>query len=243
MAVDIPRPTKNTYYGTVNIGPISTSNTQWKTVGHTMAGINFDLDSVEVKAGDREDQPLNRRVGQDLPKFLNKHLFVRADLNNEDYQDGLSKSGMSDEDIIKRQPWDETSLKKANLVTSVVKSTKGKTVETHRLLLDLDFDAALIPSSTPGHNHLYIDKELTKEQVDKVVAVLNEVGILQDGVKNGYNRRGALSLRLPWIDKDRYEDNYFDHAEYEKREKLRQKAAEFDQAKKDTLAQLAALSR
>lgn len=229
----------------------SSTNTNWIPTGTMTTAPNFTFQTADLFGPEpemiedtRDETPAKRRVGEGLPDFLKKHLFVRTDLTHdyEDDKDNLHPT-INDEDIIKRQPWDEVGLKKANLITSVVKATKGKPVETHRLMLDLDFDAALVSSSTPGHHHLYLDKELTKEQMDKVVAVLNEVGILQDGVKNGYNRRGALSLRLPWVDKNSYEDSHFDYEEYEKREKLRKQALALQQQAKDTLAQLAQLSK
>jgi len=206
----------------------------------------FEVTSVEELIGiervvdNREDKPSTRRLGVGLPDFVKKHEFVRADLALDHYLD--DDEGLDDEPK-KLGPWDEVGVKKANLVTSVVKSTKGKTNEMHRPLLDLDFEVSVLPSSTPGHNHLYIDKEMSKEDLDKLVNVLNEVGLLQNGIKNGWNRRGALSLRLPWIDKNVYEDNKFDYDEYERKRKIQEKIAAAEQTKKDLAAQLAQLSR
>ena len=90
---------------------------------------------------------------------------------------------------------------KANLVSSKI---GGK--RKHKVILDLDYEASLIPSSTEGHFHLYLDKELNEEQMEKLVDVLEEVGIIATGNANQWRRSRAMFLRLPWIKKKVKED-------------------------------------
>ncbi len=71
----------------------------------------------------------------------------------------------------------------------------------HAPVLDLDFPAALVPSSTPGHYHLYLD---TLVPHDKYVALLNalaEAGVIQRGYANASQARGYSAVRAPWVEK------------------------------------------
>ncbi|MBM4617922.1 hypothetical protein GS540_26565 [Rhodococcus hoagii] len=71
----------------------------------------------------------------------------------------------------------------------------------HKLLVDIDYPVVAIDSSTPGHSHLYIDKELTWDQVQKVLDVLAEVGLVEEGYVAASKRRGVTHLRVPWLKK------------------------------------------
>lgn len=71
----------------------------------------------------------------------------------------------------------------------------------HLVMLDIDVPAALVPSSTPGNHHLYIDVKLSHEQYTKLVNVLEECGIIQPGIKMGFEARGGTTLRMPWVRK------------------------------------------
>lgn len=71
----------------------------------------------------------------------------------------------------------------------------------HRPVLDLDFDAHLFPSSSADHHHLYLDKVLTWTQYVKLLDVLAEVGIIEQGYRDASVAREFTSVRLPWIAK------------------------------------------
>lgn len=71
----------------------------------------------------------------------------------------------------------------------------------HKLLVDIDYPVLAIDSSTPGHSHLYIDKELTWDQVQRVLDVLAEVGLVEEGYVAASKRRGVTHLRVPWLKK------------------------------------------
>ena len=85
----------------------------------------------------------------------------------------------------------------ANVVTSQVAGAPS----LHRIMLDIDFEAHLIPSSTEGHYHLYLDRMLSWDEYKKVLDVLGEVGILQPGYVAASKKKGATYLRLPWVKK------------------------------------------
>jgi hypothetical protein len=72
----------------------------------------------------------------------------------------------------------------------------------HWVMLDLDMDAMLIPSSKSGHHHLYLEHVLDEEQMEKLLTVLVEVGIVNKGVKAlQWDVDKELTLRLPWVRK------------------------------------------
>jgi hypothetical protein len=77
----------------------------------------------------------------------------------------------------------------ANVVTSMV------CLDIHAPALDIDMEARLIPSSTPGHYHLYIDKPMTWRKYKKLLKVMAKVGILQQGYVNSAIRNGYTALR------------------------------------------------
>jgi hypothetical protein len=66
---------------------------------------------------------------------------------------------------------------------SVVASTIEGSDSLHTIMLDLDVPATLVPSSTPGHSHLYIDVPL------------------EDGYVSASIERGHTALRLPGVKK------------------------------------------
>lgn len=68
----------------------------------------------------------------------------------------------------------------------------------HAPCLDIDWPCGLIESSTPGHFHLYIDKPMTWAEYDKLLDVLVDVGIVEEGYRNASSQRGATHLRAPW---------------------------------------------
>lgn len=92
----------------------------------------------------------------------------------------------------------ETDLLSANAVSSAIRNTEGL---LHKPLLDLDMAAKLIPSSTEGHFHLYIDKPMTWDNYIKLLDVMAEVGILEQGFVDASKYRKATFLRLPHVKK------------------------------------------
>jgi len=96
------------------------------------------------------------------------------------------------------------SGKPPNLISSKIVETKkwitfnwgkDKNKDQHMPVLDLDFEAELIPSSTSGHNHLYLNKPITWEDYEKLLRVLNEIGYIEDGVYKAALHRKATHLR------------------------------------------------
>lgn len=120
----------------------------------------------------------------ELPDFMVTNQLVHCEnLDTANYSHDNNNSDTDD-------------LSKANLISSKVKGTTR-----HKPIFDLDFEAALLPSSTEGHYHLYLDKELTNDQMERLVRVLHEIGILAQGNLNQWTRNKAQFLRVPWVRK------------------------------------------
>lgn len=89
-----------------------------------------------------------------------------------------------------------TKTKPANLVSSLC--TDGR----HRPALDIDVPCELIPSSTEGHHHLYFPTvALSWKQYQKLLKVLGECGIVEEGYVKASIDRGQSFLRAPGVKK------------------------------------------
>lgn len=71
----------------------------------------------------------------------------------------------------------------------------------HAPAIDIDLPCHLVPSSTPGHFHLYIDKELTWTQYHQLLSVLTDIGIVEQGFYDQTVRFRRSFLRLPHVKK------------------------------------------
>lgn len=82
-----------------------------------------------------------------------------------------------------------------NVITSVVADGFGK---VHAPVLDLDFPARLVPSSTPGHFHLYLDGILVgHEAFMRLLDALAEAGVVSHAYAGYSKQRGYTAVRAP----------------------------------------------
>lgn len=87
----------------------------------------------------------------------------------------------------------------ANGLSSEIAS--GLFAGQHTLAIDLDVPARLVPSSTPGHSHLYIDTPMQWADYLAVLNALANVGVIEPGYLAASARCGYTTLRLPWVRK------------------------------------------
>lgn len=92
---------------------------------------------------------------------------------------------------------ESASLAEANVSTSI----REDRPDHHAVLLDLDVPACLLPSSTPGHSHLYIDVAVPTPTYFQLLDALAAAGVIQHGYANSSKHRGGTALRLPWVKK------------------------------------------
>lgn len=69
----------------------------------------------------------------------------------------------------------------------------------HALLLDLDVPAWLLPSSTGGHGHLYVDLDIPEDKLWTFLDAAADIGLVEEGYVSACKARGMTSLRPPWI--------------------------------------------
>jgi hypothetical protein len=89
-----------------------------------------------------------------------------------------------------------------DLAESTVISSSLLGSDKHMPALDLDVPVRVYPSTTLGHFHLYIDKEMTWWQYKRLMRAMVAAGILEKGYYKASTRRSGTHLRLPWIKKD-----------------------------------------
>lgn len=89
----------------------------------------------------------------------------------------------------------ERSDEKANLVSSEVRDG------VHMPVIDCDFGIQAIASSTPGHYHLYVDKEMSWEQYKALLKGMFEAGLIQKGWYENALKDGRSYVRLPHVRK------------------------------------------
>ena len=102
---------------------------------------------------------------EQLPEFARTHRLARI-------PDGVS--GRDDNEYEGTRHDEADDIKDAHVITS-----HDPTTGMHRPILDIDLPAALIPSSTPGHYHLYIDKPMEwdrYEEADGSVSLVRSYG-------------------------------------------------------------------
>ena len=104
---------------------------------------------------------------------------------------------------------EEADIDKANIVSSLIKmDTSDFLADTndrrHVLAIDLDIPATLVPSSTPGHHHLYIETVggIPHHRYMSLLSALADAGVIEKGYAEVSIARGHSDLRLPWVSKE-----------------------------------------
>jgi hypothetical protein len=90
------------------------------------------------------------------------------------------------------------SAVEASIMTSELLHSPG----LHAPVLDIDLPAALVPSSTPGHYHLVIERAMTWRTYKRLLRAMTRAGLLEKGFTKMAIRRGYTSVRVPWVKKD-----------------------------------------
>jgi len=88
------------------------------------------------------------------------------------------------------------TLGEAEIVTSALTDSVQ-----HMPVLDIDVPCEYIPSTNEGHGHLYFHKEIPWEKYLKLMRVMADCGLLEEGYVSASEARGYSAVRLPWITK------------------------------------------
>src|SRR5690606_35829898 len=89
----------------------------------------------------------------------------------------------------------DTPPETANLITSECENGM------HAPVLDIDLPVEVYPSSQLGHNHLYIQHEMTWEQYTELLTTLARCGIIEEGYANASIAKGFSAVRPVGVQK------------------------------------------
>jgi hypothetical protein len=67
----------------------------------------------------------------------------------------------------------------------------------HAPVLDMDFPVHVMPSRTPGHSHLYIDKLISWDDYAKLLTLMGEIGLIEKGYADSALARKETYVRIP----------------------------------------------
>lgn len=71
----------------------------------------------------------------------------------------------------------------------------------HAPVLDFDFPVAVIPSSTPGHSHVYLERAIPWCKYEPLLYALEEAGLIETGYYHASVARCASFVRKPDVNK------------------------------------------
>ena len=159
----------------------------------------------------RDDAAAERGIATGLPPFMDDHVLVAFHRGNRLSFDmavnDLSKEEREIQTMLETRGEGDYpamdvavvhAVEQAEGVTSYSGEIAPRTGDRlHRPVLDLDMNAALIPSATPGHFHLYIDKLIPWRKYEQLLIALSDCGILEQGYVDASIDRGYSSARLP----------------------------------------------
>jgi hypothetical protein len=116
-----------------------------------------------------------------------RHVFLRSD-----------KALAVDElySLPPDQTFNVTTPEDANLISSRIDGTS-----MHAPVLDIDFPCTVVPSSTPGHYHLYLDKPMSWSTYRALLRAMSHAGVLQAGFVECSIELGESAVRPPWVKK------------------------------------------
>lgn len=88
----------------------------------------------------------------------------------------------------------------ANLVSSLCEGQEpGDMDGYHMPAIDIDFPCHVRETETPGHSHLMIDVPMPWSSFLRLLEVMVEVGIVEEGYLRASRERGSTFLALePW---------------------------------------------
>lgn len=100
-------------------------------------------------------------------------------------------------------------IDQANIITSAVHRSPmlafapaGLKLPFHKPVLDIDLPVTVLPSTTPGHFHLFIDCEMGWYKYVTLLDALANAHVIEQGYRDASVARGFSAVRLPWIRKE-----------------------------------------
>ncbi|UVT31054.1 hypothetical protein SEA_PARVUSTARDA_73 [Gordonia phage ParvusTarda] len=141
-------------------------------------------------------------AGKNVVRMLKgtvNHIWAMVDFEGPYEDDGDRKTDIVD--LGRQSPSSANGISSQIHPDSFTDWRKGSAIQWHKPLIDIDIPIAAVPSTTEGHFHLFIDKELTWEEYKTLLKVLRDLKIIEDGYYQASLRRGATWVRAPWCKK------------------------------------------
>lgn len=91
----------------------------------------------------------------------------------------------------------ESRLKMSKKDGNLISSRTDDEGNWHAPLFDIDYDAELIPSKTPGHYHLYLNKKIPWEKYLNVLKAMAEADLIEENYYLAAKQRGKAMLTIP----------------------------------------------
>lgn len=98
-------------------------------------------------------------------------------------------------------PINEALVLSSQTTRTTPPSSRAPGEPLHRPVLDIDIPARLIPSTTPGHHHLYLGVDMTWRQYEDIINALANAKVIEEGYARAALNRKATFVRLPWVAK------------------------------------------
>lgn len=112
------------------------------------------------------------------------------------------KGGESSEDPEQPVSRPQAELEEAHTWSSELVDAEGNRTGYHTVMLDIDHPVRVLPSSTTGHYHLYIDVPVEETKYFDALDALAKAGIVEQGYVEASRARAGTHLRLPWVKKN-----------------------------------------
>jgi hypothetical protein len=96
------------------------------------------------------------------------------------------------------------SYGEANLIGSRITRRRFPGIpvgDTHLPVIDLDFSAYLEASTSPGHYHLYLNRDVSWWRYKKVLKAMYKAGLIEKGFYRLSVKRGQTFVRRPGVRK------------------------------------------
>lgn len=140
---------------------------------------------LDLKA--RENKAYGRLLRECMSMGRKLYYSYRVTLKDSSSNDDAAES-VSDVSVV------ATKHDRVNLIGSEIHPG------IHAPVFDIDFPVRAIPSRTPGHYHLYIDKAVSWEDYKELLNVLAKVGIVEKGYVSAAIAKGGTFVRLPELE-------------------------------------------
>lgn len=88
-------------------------------------------------------------------------------------------------------------IEDANIIGSQSSLDQGARRDWHYPVLDIDFQAYLLPSKTPGHFHLYLEKAVPHDAYMALMKALADAQIIQRGYYEASKNQKQSFVRPP----------------------------------------------